>query len=244
MDQDIFAAQCLLAMSKREAAPPPPQNSFKTKNFGCASVTIQKVTSSMAAAVSTTAPLDLTKQSKQVPVAEVMPSIKLPPTPPPPQFDNSRFKDLLPTVPAKATPPPILPPLRLSATPPESVLKRVDAYHNSNVITGGGGGGNSANLFMIARILTDLHRCSRVGTAAAAPSSHGPYYSDQEDKEDLAFVCQGTKGGVDCCCCCVSGGGGGGCSGKAEDAPLHAARMLQGLRKVLASQGASENAHR
>jgi hypothetical protein len=158
MDQDIFAAQCLLAMSKREAAPPPPQNSFKTKNFGCASVTIQKVTSSMAAAVSTTAPLDLTKQSKQVPVAEVMPSIKLPPTPPPPQFDNSRFKDLLPTVPAKATPPPILPPLRLSATPPESVLKRVDAYHNSNVITGGGGGGNSANLFMIARILTDLNR--------------------------------------------------------------------------------------
>lgn len=171
MDQDIFAAQCLLAMSKRAAAPSPPRNSFKAKGFGAASVTIQKVAASAAGAAgsaSVSSPLDLTKQSKQVPVAEVTPSVMKITVPPPQQQhrrqtttdDNSRFKDLLPTEPevsikAIVSPPPqppqpqplaVLPPLKLSSTPPDCVLKRAEAANGT------------ANLFMIARILTDLNR--------------------------------------------------------------------------------------
>ena len=169
MDQDIFAAQCLLAMSKREAAPSPPRNSFKAKGFGAASVTIQKVAGATATATTGStagsSPLDLTKQSKQVPVAEVTPSVvKIPvPTVQTSQQaadDNSRFKDLLPTEPevsikaivSPAMPPVVLPPLKLSPTPPDCVLKKAEATNS------GGSGAGTANLFMIARILTDLNR--------------------------------------------------------------------------------------
>ena len=174
MDQDIFAAQCLLAMSKREAAPSPPRNSFKARGFGATSVTIQKVNAAAAAmaaagtgSTSVSSPLDLTKQSKQVPVAEVTPSVMKIPVPQMSQLqrqqqttdDNSRFKDLLPTEPevsikAIVSPPPqplaVLPPLKLSSTPPDCVLKKAEAANS--------GGPGTANLFMIARILTDLNR--------------------------------------------------------------------------------------
>ena len=180
MDQDIFAAQCLLAMSKREAAPSPPRNSFKAKGFGATSVTIQKVTAVSATGTGSTtvsSPLDLTKQSKQVPVAEVTPSVMKMTVPSQQRQtadDNSRFKDLLPTEPevsikAIVSPPQplaVLPPLKLSSSPPDCVLKKAEAAN-------GGGGPGTANLFMIARILTDLNRVRQdpVPNVDAAPSS-------------------------------------------------------------------------
>ena len=116
MDQDIFAAKCLLAMShgggvaaeeKKAAAPTPPKP--KVIEWGSNSKATNASKPSASSTSISLVPLDLTKRH---------------------QNGNERFNGLLPTAPTG-----VPPPMGVPATPP-----------------------NSSNLFMIARILTDLNR--------------------------------------------------------------------------------------
>ena len=133
MEQEIYAAQCLLAMSNARVDKPIWHGSTVITVPSKVSLPQTNNKVGVSAVTNSSTPLDLTSRNKRVcpaPLVTATPTAKTPP-------ENKRFSELLPTFPA----PQVTITPTAKATPTKSPLPP-----------------SSSNLFMIARILTDLNR--------------------------------------------------------------------------------------